>query len=260
MTTEKTESANRAIEVDIERCMACGACEMACSEGHLDDGDFLEAMMEERAPMPRIKLVAAASGRPVPVQCRHCEDAPCIAACSTRALHRDDGGRVLFVQEQCISCRACERVCPYGAISWDEREDIVVKCDVCSGLRESEQQPFCVEACPTGCLRTVVATELHGTESARHYDSLLRDESRIGRAGPDIHFRIDSEICICCGRCARMCPVDCISGKAGKAPAKSTDEDLEKGKVGEPFVINGEECIGCGTCYDVCPVEAVIRG
>jgi len=74
-----------------------------------------------------------------------------------------------------------------------------------------------------------------------------------------ITYTIDSEACICCGRCAKECPVTCISGKAGKQPAKATDEDRRKGRVGEPFVIDQAACVKCGTCYDVCPVSAVKR-
>jgi NADP-reducing hydrogenase subunit HndC len=72
-------------------------------------------------------------------------------------------------------------------------------------------------------------------------------------------FAIDPELCICCGRCAKNCPVDCISGKRGKPPGKATEADREKGKVGEPFCIDQEVCIKCGTCFDVCPAEAVKR-
>jgi NADH:ubiquinone oxidoreductase subunit F (NADH-binding)/NAD-dependent dihydropyrimidine dehydrogenase PreA subunit/(2Fe-2S) ferredoxin len=70
-------------------------------------------------------------------------------------------------------------------------------------------------------------------------------------------FSIDPEVCICCGRCARECPADCISGQTGKPPAKATREDREQGKVGEPFRIDQEACVQCGTCLEVCPVGAV---
>jgi NADH:ubiquinone oxidoreductase subunit F (NADH-binding)/(2Fe-2S) ferredoxin/NAD-dependent dihydropyrimidine dehydrogenase PreA subunit len=74
-----------------------------------------------------------------------------------------------------------------------------------------------------------------------------------------ISFSILPESCICCGRCAKNCPVDCISGRIGKAPAKATDQDREKGKVGQPFVIQSSICIRCGACLDVCPVGAVVK-
>lgn len=47
--------------------------------------------------------------------------------------------------------------------------------------------------------------------------------------------------CIGCTKCARSCPVSCISGK-----------------VKERHVIDQEACIKCGSCEEVCPVGAVI--
>ncbi|MFW6189847.1 MAG: NADH-quinone oxidoreductase subunit NuoF [Planctomycetota bacterium] len=72
-----------------------------------------------------------------------------------------------------------------------------------------------------------------------------------------VSFHIDPEVCICCGRCADECPVDCISGTRGKPPARATDEDRERGRAGEPFVIDQDVCIKCGACKEACPVGAV---
>ena len=72
-------------------------------------------------------------------------------------------------------------------------------------------------------------------------------------------FTIDPELCICCGLCAKSCPVSCISGRVGKAPRRATDLERETGKVGKPFEINASLCIKCGACYEVCPVDAVMR-
>lgn len=47
--------------------------------------------------------------------------------------------------------------------------------------------------------------------------------------------------CIGCTKCARSCPVSCISGN-----------------VKERHVIDQEACIKCGSCEEVCPVGAVI--
>lgn len=51
-----------------------------------------------------------------------------------------------------------------------------------------------------------------------------------------------TEDCIGCTKCARNCPVSCISGK-----------------VKERHAINTDECIKCGNCMEVCPVGAVIK-
>jgi len=92
------------------------------------------------------------------------------------------------------------------------------------------------------------------------YEAHIRDRRcPAGVCKALVTYAIEAEKCICCGRCAKGCPVSCISGKRGKPPEKATDEDRAAGKVGEPFVIDKDACIKCGACYEVCPVGAVTR-
>ena len=92
------------------------------------------------------------------------------------------------------------------------------------------------------------------------YDAhVLESRCPAGACRALVTFEIDPDLCICCGRCSRGCPVDCITGKVGKAPAKATDADRAKGKAGEPFVIDRNACTKCGACFSVCPVGAVLR-
>jgi len=50
---------------------------------------------------------------------------------------------------------------------------------------------------------------------------------------------IDKNKCVGCGACIKICPVEAISMKDGKAE------------------IYMDKCIRCGKCHDVCPKEAV---
>lgn len=50
-----------------------------------------------------------------------------------------------------------------------------------------------------------------------------------------------SDKCIGCTKCARACPMSCISGK-----------------VKQKHKIDKSKCIKCGACYSVCPMKAVI--
>ena len=48
--------------------------------------------------------------------------------------------------------------------------------------------------------------------------------------------------CIGCTKCARNCPVNCISGK-----------------VKELHFIDQAKCIKCGACQTACPVDAIVK-
>jgi NADP-reducing hydrogenase subunit HndC len=54
-------------------------------------------------------------------------------------------------------------------------------------------------------------------------------------------YVIDPLRCKKCSKCARNCPVSCISGVPGK----------------EPYVIDQTKCIKCGTCFAGCPFHAI---
>ena len=47
------------------------------------------------------------------VQCFHCENAPCIKACPTKATWREPDGIVVVDYDWCIGCRYCMAACPY---------------------------------------------------------------------------------------------------------------------------------------------------
>ncbi|MPM77531.1 NADP-reducing hydrogenase subunit HndC [bioreactor metagenome] len=56
----------------------------------------------------------------------------------------------------------------------------------------------------------------------------------------DLMKYVITDRCIGCTKCARQCPVSCISGK-----------------VKNLHVIDQEKCIKCGACQSACPVDAI---
>ena len=88
----------------------------------------------------------------VPVQCMHCEDAPCEAVCPTHATYTTDSGVVLVDEEKCIGCGTCAIVCPYNAPKVDEEKKKAVRCNGCAERVAAGEKPVCVEACPARAL------------------------------------------------------------------------------------------------------------
>jgi len=153
MSKTTAKGAGKTIVCRIERCLGCRSCEIACALAHCEFDDLREAVAAEPKPERRVRVVAAGP-HGLPLQCRHCEDAPCIAICPTGAIYRDsDAGPVLLDRERCIGCKFCVVVCPFGAIDLSRDGKAVVKCDLCIERTEAGEEPACVAACPTGALR-----------------------------------------------------------------------------------------------------------
>ena len=138
------------IVAKVEKCLACRSCELACALAHVDAEDLQAAI--EKGARPRIYLVAAGP-MAVPLQCRHCADAPCVRVCPSGALFRaGEEAPVLADPEKCIGCGFCVEACPFGVIRLGKGRKAVLKCDLCQKRLARGQGPACVAACPVGAL------------------------------------------------------------------------------------------------------------
>ena len=150
----------KAIMINIKKCLACKSCEIACAVAHSKSMVLEEAIAERPAPQRRV-TVEPAGEFAVPLQCRHCEDAPCITVCPSGAIYRQGAeSPVLINPDLCIGCKFCLMVCPFGVIAVSRDGKVVTKCDLCIVRTEAGQEPACVEACPTRALKLVNETEL----------------------------------------------------------------------------------------------------
>jgi Fe-S-cluster-containing hydrogenase component 2 len=81
------------------------------------------------------------------IVCNQCYDAPCYYACPESAIEfNQTNGAVRIEKEKCIGCRQCEKVCPYNAIQFSEKDHKAYKCDLCNGKIN------CVNWCPMNAL------------------------------------------------------------------------------------------------------------
>lgn len=133
--------------IDLRTCIGCHACSVACkSEFDVPLGVFRDTVKYvEAGAYPK------AQRHFIPVLCNHCEDAPCLKACPTKAIERLPNGEVVINKGDCETNRDCMAACPYGAIYIDPDEDVAQKCTFCEHRTADGLKPACVEACPTRC-------------------------------------------------------------------------------------------------------------
>jgi len=120
-------------------CSGCRACEVACVARH--DGRFGTATARMR--VTKIEPL----GVDHPRVCRLCQRAPCVAACPTGALYKDEAtGAVLLRPDDCFGCSACVDACPFGMAALHPQTGLALICDLCGG------DPACVKRCATGAI------------------------------------------------------------------------------------------------------------
>ena len=142
----------KVIGVHLDRCTGCKTCELYCAIERGSNGKtLLKAVQESPSPQPRVH-VEGNNEVSLPLQCRHCLNAPCLNACLTGALIRDPETDLVIIREdRCIACWTCTMYCPYGVIlPWPERK-VALKCDRCAYM----ENPVCVEVCPAHALELV---------------------------------------------------------------------------------------------------------
>ena len=137
--------------VDLEHCIGCNACTIACKAENntpvgvdynrvieIETGDFRDA---QKTPNVGVSFV--------PMPCMHCGLPACLAACPVGAItKRKEDGIVLINKDKCIGCRYCAWACPYGAPQFNAEAKVMEKCTLCVQRVDKGQQPACVTTCP----------------------------------------------------------------------------------------------------------------
>jgi molybdopterin-containing oxidoreductase family iron-sulfur binding subunit len=179
-----------AMVVDLDKCIGCGACAVACYAENNVGLVGMERVLEGREMswltvqryhdperMERITFL--------PMFCQHCDNAPCEPVCPVYAPHHSKEGLNNQIYNRCIGTRFCSQNCPYKVrrfnwFSWQWPEplnlqlnpDVTVrskgvmeKCSFCiqrikeahglakdekRKIRDGEIQPACLQTCPTG--------------------------------------------------------------------------------------------------------------
>jgi len=145
------------IVINEEYCIGCRLCEVYCITQRSASKNILKAYKGEY-PRPASGIVFEERGyTSFALQCRHCDEPPCVEACPTGAMYFDEGTAcVLQNRDQCVGCWMCVMVCPFGVVKPDLEQSMVAsKCDLCV----EAEYPVCVAHCPNGAIKLVEVHE-----------------------------------------------------------------------------------------------------
>ena len=133
------------IAIDTTKCVGCHSCRLACqNQNGLEYTETFNWIKEqERGKYPSYDREY------VPLQCNHCENAPCQRVCPTGATYTTPEGVVLVNKKTCVGCKYCMEACPYKMRIILHHAGIVVKCRFCIELVREGGTPACVSTCPT---------------------------------------------------------------------------------------------------------------
>src|SRR4051812_16862145 len=140
-TTEK------ALLIDITKCIGCQACAGACKTAHGVSGD-----PEPHLSATAFTAVQENNGKFVRKMCMHCEEPACASVCLVGALKKTAYGPVVYEAGKCIGCRYCMIACPNSIprYEWTKLAPYMKKCDMCIDRVSRGLPTACAEACPVG--------------------------------------------------------------------------------------------------------------
>ncbi|MBF0442202.1 MAG: 4Fe-4S dicluster domain-containing protein, partial [Oligoflexales bacterium] len=181
-----------AMVVDLQRCIGCGSCSVACyAENNIPVKGKYESIRRHTMAWLRIPPYRQRKGSHnvgfLPMVCQQCDSAPCESVCPVYASAHNEEGLNMQVYNRCIGTRYCANNCPYKVrrFNWSDSSimkpldqqlnpevsvrgrGVMEKCTFCiQRIREGEQkarlqkrelldgeiQPACVQTCPTSAL------------------------------------------------------------------------------------------------------------
>ncbi len=149
--------------IDVARCDNCRNCFLAAKDEHVGN-DFpgyaaaqpaqghrwIDIRRKERGAYPLV------DAHFMPVMCNHCDDAPCMKVAKNGAIRKRDDGIVIIDPEKSRGQREIVAACPYGAVYWNEEQQIPQAWIFDAHLLDQGwTQTRAEQACPTEVFRSL---------------------------------------------------------------------------------------------------------
>jgi formate dehydrogenase iron-sulfur subunit len=154
--------------VDVSRCTACRACQIACKQwNELPAEKTINIGTYQNPPDLSVTTYTLIRFKEVSDQgeirwnffkdqCRHCLEPPCKEAADMTAkgaIVQDANGSVLFTEKtRLLDIKEIREACPYDIPRQDPNTKLMAKCTFCADRIANGMIPACIKVCPTGTL------------------------------------------------------------------------------------------------------------
>ncbi len=167
--------------IDVALCENCNNCTLAAKDEYVDNthpgysapapkvgADLLTITQMDRGQAPIVDAAYLVR------MCNHCDDAPCMKVGGDAITKRSDG-IVMIDPEKAKGRKDIVGSCPYGAIIWNEEEQLPQNWIFDAHLLDQGwKEPRCVQSCPTNVFEAVKVSDrdMQTRAEAEHLDVL----------------------------------------------------------------------------------------